>query len=42
MCYDWVTDCSGLTAVTFGTGLTTLGVEAFRGCSGLTRVTLPA
>ena len=33
--------CSGLTSVTIGNGVTTIGDRAFFGCSGLTSVTIP-
>ena len=34
-------NCSGLTSVTIGNGVTSIGNYAFSGCSGLTSVTIP-
>ena len=34
-------DCSGLTSVTIGNSVTSIGRSAFDGCSGLTSVTIP-
>ena len=34
-------ECSGLTSVTIGDGVTSIGEHAFSGCSGLTSVTIP-
>lgn len=34
-------DCSGLTAVTVGNSVTTIGESAFSNCSGLTSMTIP-
>jgi hypothetical protein len=36
------TGCSGLTNVTIGNGVTSIGDGAFYGCSGLTNVTIPS
>ena len=33
--------CSGLTSVTFGSGVTSIGYGAFASCSGLTSITIP-
>lgn len=33
--------CSGLTSVTIGSGVTSIGSSAFYGCSGLTSITIP-
>ena len=33
--------CSGLTSVTIGNGVTSIGTSAFYGCSGLTSITIP-
>ena len=33
--------CSGLTSVTIGNGVTSIGESAFYGCSGLTSITIP-
>ena len=33
--------CSGLTSVTIGNSVTSIGDGAFRACSGLTSVTIP-
>ena len=34
-------DCTGLTSVTMGNGMTSIGRSAFSGCTGLTSVTIP-
>ena len=34
-------NCSGLTSVTIGKGVTSIGVYAFSGCKGLTSITIP-
>ena len=34
-------NCSGLTSVTIGNGVTSIGKAAFWGCSGLTSITIP-
>ena len=34
-------NCSGLTSVTIGNGVTSIDYEAFSGCTGLTSVTIP-
>ena len=34
-------DCSGLTSITIGNGVKSIGDSAFYGCSGLTSVTIP-
>lgn len=34
-------NCSGLTSVTIGSGVTSIGNYAFSGCSGLTSITIP-
>ena len=34
-------DCSGLTSVTIGNSVTSIGGAAFYGCSGLTSITIP-
>ncbi len=34
-------DCTGLTSVTIGKGVTSIGGSAFSGCTGLTSVTIP-
>jgi len=33
--------CSGLTSITIGNGVTSIGSGAFNGCSGLTSITIP-
>ena len=39
--YNAFYSCSGLTSVTIGNGVTSIGNFAFEGCSGLTSVTIP-
>ena len=34
-------DCTGLTSVTIGKGVTSIGGSAFSGCTGLTSITIP-
>ncbi len=38
---DVMRDCTSLSAITFGTGLTSIGLRAFSGCTGLTSLTFP-
>ncbi len=38
ICYGAFYNCSGLTSVTIGNGVTSIGESAFYGCSGLTKV----
>ena len=39
--YDAFSDCTGLTSVTIGNSVTSIGGSAFRDCTGLTSVTIP-
>lgn len=41
ICSDAFYNCRGLTSVTIGNSVTSIGVRAFSGCSGLTSITIP-
>ena len=41
ICSDAFYNCRGLTSVTIGNSVTSIGVRAFSGCNGLTSITIP-